>query len=56
MSEQIANSDTPDPWVTRFDNKYLLTFTTGNNVVLWSSPFLQDFLETNPTTIQRVLW
>jgi len=56
MSEQIANQDLPDPSITRFGDKYLLTFTTGNKVVLWSSPFLQDFHETNPTTIQRVLW
>jgi hypothetical protein len=55
-SGQISDIDTPDPWMIKFNNKYLLTFTTGNNVTLWSSPLLENFYDSSSTTQQRVLW
>jgi GH43 family beta-xylosidase len=41
----ISNADTPDPWMLKYNNKYLLTFTAsgGDHIELWSSPLLEDF-------------
>jgi hypothetical protein len=56
MSGRLSDSDTPDPWMIKFKDKYLLTFTTGSNVVLWSSTLLHDFHETAPAKEERILW
>jgi len=58
MSQQLADQDMPDPWMCRYKDKYLLTFTSagGSQIELWSSPYLQNFYKANPTTRTRVLW
>jgi len=55
-SGQLCETDTADPWMIKFNNKYLLTFTTGGNIVLWSSPLLQDFHNGSATKQERILW
>lgn len=39
---------------TNLNGKYVLTFTTGNNVTLWSSPMLEDFQDDSQMKQERV--
>lgn len=42
----------PDPWVFQKNDKYYLTFTTGNNVTIYESEIMSDLSQRN----QKVAW
>ena len=54
MTTQISNTDTPDPFMIKYNGTYILTFTTGNRVELWRSPLLHDFHDN--VAAKRVIW
>ena len=54
MVNEIANTDTPDPWMIKYNGTYILTFTTGNRVELWRSSLLHDFHDN--VAAKRVIW
>jgi hypothetical protein len=54
MVNEIANTDTPDPWMIKYNGTYILTFTTGDRVELWRSSLLHDFHDN--VAAKRVIW
>ena len=54
MTTQISNTDTPDPFMIKYNSTYILTFTTGNHIELWRSPLLHDFHDN--VAAKRVIW
>ncbi|KAI1077345.1 glycoside hydrolase family 43 protein [Whalleya microplaca] len=48
----LTSVSTPDPFVTRFNDHFLLTFTTGNRVEIWSSRNLVDIERSS----RHVIW
>jgi hypothetical protein len=54
MPRPIVPTDTPDPWMIKYNSSYILTFTSGNRIELWQSPFMADFSDSR--TIKRVIW
>ena len=54
MSNEISNTDTPDPYMIKYNGTYLLTFTAGNRVELWRSSLLHDFHDN--VAAKRVIW
>ncbi|KAI0007607.1 glycosyl hydrolase [Xylariaceae sp. FL0662B] len=49
----LTTVSTPDPFITRFNNHYLFTFTTGNRVEIWSS---QSLVDIERTASKHVIW
>lgn len=54
MTTQISNTDTPDPYMIKYNGTYILTFTAGNRIELWRSPLLHDFHDN--VAAKRVIW
>jgi hypothetical protein len=57
MAFQISDKDTPDPFMIKFNKKYILAFTSGGDKVeLWSSSYLHDFHDNVKLDHPHVIW
>jgi hypothetical protein len=54
MPNEISSTDTPDPFMIKYNGTYILTFTTGDRVEIWRSSLLNDFHDN--VAAKRVIW